>query len=368
MCKEPRSLTGHCEVHDRGGPRCLGASVPRGYGPNVAELDDRIRRVAESNGFSGAVRVRRNGVVEIDTAFGLADRAHDVAATTATRFATASATKGFTALAVMRLVETGALGLSMRVRTLLGDDLALIDERVTIEHLLAHRSGIGDYLDEDLIEDASDYVMTRPVHELADVSAFLPMLDGHEQRFEPGTRFVYNNGGYMVLALVAERATGRSYHELVDELVVRPAGLTSTAFMRSDELPGDAAIGYLSETGLRSNVFHLPVLGNGDGGIYTTLDDVDALWGALFGGQVVSATTLAEMLRPRSHDDSGTRRYGLGFWLHPSNDTVVLEGADAGVSCRAAHRPSTGTAFTVLSNWSDGAWPVARLFTRFVDD
>lgn len=333
----------------------------------MPDLEEQVRRVADSNGFSGAVRVHRDGVVEVDTAFGMADRAHGIAAQTTTRFATASATKGFTALAVMRLVETGVLQLSTPVRTLLGDDLTLIDDRVTIEHLLAHRSGIGDYLDEDLIEDSSDYVMTRPVHELTDVSAFLPMLDGHEQRFEPGTKFVYTNGGYMVLALVAERASERSYHELIDELVVRPAGLTGTAFLRSDELPGDAALGYLYETGLRSNVFHLPVLGNGDGGIYTTLDDVDAFWGALFGGRIVSAETVAEMIHPRSHGEGGTRRYGLGFWLHASNDTVVLEGADAGVSFLAAHRPSTGTAFTVLSNWSDGAWPVARLLTPFVD-
>ena len=334
----------------------------------MTELGDDVRRVADSTGFSGAVRVHREGVVEVDTALGMADRAHGIAATTTTRFATASATKGFTALAVMRLVETGALGLSTPVRTLLGDDLGLIDDRVTIEHLLAHRSGIGDYLDEDLIEDSSDYVMTRPVHELTDVSAFLPMLGGHEQRFEPGTKFDYNNGGYMVLSLVAERASGRSYHELIDELVVHPAGLTGTAFLRSDELPGDAALGYLGEIGLRSNVFHLPVLGNGDGGIYTTLDDVDALWSALFGGRIVSAETVADMIRPRSDDDSGTRRYGLGFWLHASNDTVVLEGADAGVSFMAAHRPSTGAAFTVLSNWSDGAWPMARLFTSLIDD
>ena len=304
----------------------------------------------------------------VDAAFGMADRAHGVAARTTDRFATASGTKGFTALAVMRLVEQDTLHLDTRVRSLLGDDLPLIDDRVTIEQLLAHRSGIGDYLDEDLIEHADDYVMTRPVHELTDVSAFLPMLDGHAQRFEPGTRFVYNNGGYMVLALVAERVSGRSYHDLVDELVVQPAGLTGTGFLRSDELPGDAAVGYLYETGLRSNVFHLPVLGNGDGGIYTTLDDVDAFWSALFGGRIVSTETVAEMTRPRSDDESGTRRYGLGFWLHASNDTVLLEGADAGVSFRAAHRPSTGTAFTVLSNWSYGAWPVARSFTPLLDD
>ena len=307
-------------------------------------------------------------MVTVDMALGEADRAYGITATTSTRFATASATKGFTALAVMALVEAGVLDLSTPVRSLLGDDLALIHDEVTIEHLLAHRSGIGDYLNEDVIQSVTDYAMTRPVHELTDASAFLSMLDGHEQCFAPGTQFVYNNSGYVVLALVVERASGRSYHQLINELVVAPAGLTSTAFLRSDELPGDAARGYLDETGLRSNVFHLPVLGNGDGGIYTTLDDVDAFWEALFAGRIVSAAAVAEMIRPRSVDESGTRRYGLGFWLHASNDTVLLEGADAGVSFKAAHRPSTGAAFTVVSNWSDGAWPLARLCAPLMDD
>ena len=231
---------------------------------------------------SGAVRAYRAGVMAVDAAFGAADRAHGIAATTSTRFATASGTKGFTALTVMRLVERGELRLSTMVRELLGDDLPLIDDRVTVEHLLAHRSGIGDYLDEEVMTDVNTQVMSRPVHELTETSAFLPMLEGHAQRFEPGADFAYNNGGYVVLALLAERATGRDFHALVDELVIGPAGLTATAFLRSDELPGDAAIGYLDATGLRSNVFHLPVVGNGDGGLFTTLDDLDAFWRALF--------------------------------------------------------------------------------------
>jgi CubicO group peptidase (beta-lactamase class C family) len=333
----------------------------------MSQLEDAVRTAAAACSFSGVVRARRGDHLLLDVALGLADRAHDVAVTTSTRFAMASGSKAFTALVVMRLVETGVVQLTTPVRDLLGDDLPLIDDRVTVEQLLAHRSGIGDYLDEDLIDDADAYVMTRPVHELTDATAFLPMLDGHEQRSEPGAEFRYNNGGYVVLALVAERAGGRSYHDLVDELVVQPAGLTRTAFLRSDELPGDAAIGYLDATGRRSNVFHLPVLGTGDGGAYTTLDDLDRFWKALFAGHVVGAGTLAAMLVPRSVDDGGSRRYGLGFWLHPTNDAVILDGADAGVSFRTAYRPSTATSFTVMSNWSDGAWPVARVVAPLLD-
>ena len=75
-----------------------------------------------------------------------------------------------------------------------------------------------------------------------------------------GERFAYNNGGYVVLALLAERASGVDFHELVRTLVCEPAGMVDTAFLRSDELPGRAALGYLGKDGLRTNVFHLPVL------------------------------------------------------------------------------------------------------------
>ena len=194
----------------------------------------------------------------------------------------------------------GELGLDTTARSVLGADLPLIDDRVTVEQLLAHRSGIGDYLDEDEVDDNNDYVLTVPVHELATTEQFLAVLDGHPMKYEPGERFNYCNGGYVVLALLAERASGVPFHDLVDQRVCRPAGMTDTSFLRSDELPGRAAVGYLDDEGLRTNVLHLPVRGNGDGGIYTTAADVHALWDALFAGRIVSLDTVAEMVRPRS--------------------------------------------------------------------
>ena len=188
----------------------------------------------------------------------------------------------------MSLVERGELGLDTTARSLLGADLPLIDDRVTVEQLLAHRSGIGDYLDEDEVADNNDYVLTVPVHELATTEQFLAVLDGHPMKYEPGERFNYCNGGYMVLALLAERASGVPFHDLVDQRVCRPAGMTDTSFLRSDELPGRAAVGYLDDDGLRTNVLHLPVRGNGDGGIYTTRPTSTPCGTPLFAGRIVS--------------------------------------------------------------------------------
>ena len=277
-----------------------------------------------------------------------------------TQFGLASGTKGFTALALVSLIGEGRLELATTARSLLGGDLPLIADEVTVEQLLTHWSGIGDYMDEDTGIPITEYVLPVGVHELATTEDYLRVLDGFPAKFAPGERFCYCNGSFVVLALLAERATGIAFPDLVDQHVCRPAGLGDTAFLRSDELPGRAALGYLSTDRPRTNVFHLPVVGSGDGGIYSTVADIHALWAAFFGGRIVPADVVAEMVRPRSDVPEESRRYGLGFWLDQTGDAVMLVGADAGVSFRTVHDPARGYTHTVVSNTTDGAWPVTR--------
>jgi CubicO group peptidase (beta-lactamase class C family) len=326
----------------------------------MKDLEGSIDRIASETGFSGVVRVDRGGQVELVKAYGLAHRGWEIPNEVDTRFGIASGTKGFTALTVMSLIEEGRLDLGTTARSVLGNDLPLIDEAVTVEHLLAHRSGIGDYYDEEIVRDPLDYVSPVPVHELGSTEDYVRVLDGFETKFPPDERFSYSNGGYVVLALIAERASGRPFHELVVQRVCEPAGMVETGFLRSDELPGRTALGYLAEDGPRTNVFHLPVQGSGDGGISTTAADVSALWIALFAGRIVSMDLVAQMVQPRSEVPSPTQpaRYGLGIWLHPTRDLVELHGSDAGVSFQTVHDRSEPFTYTVLSNMTDGAWPI----------
>ena len=112
-------------------------------------LGDLVDGIAADVGLSGVIRIDVEGSLAVQRAYGLAHRGLGVPNTVDTQFATASGTKGLTALTVMSLVERGELGLDTTARSVLGGDLPLIDDRVTVEQLLAHRSGIGDYLDED---------------------------------------------------------------------------------------------------------------------------------------------------------------------------------------------------------------------------
>jgi CubicO group peptidase (beta-lactamase class C family) len=352
-------------IRERFGWRELGR-VPHAVRFEPMRLVDMADRIAAEEGLSGVIRVDLDGSIAVQRAYGLAHRGLGVPTTVDTQFGIASGSKGFTALTVMSLVERGELDLDTTARSVLGTDLPLIDDSVTVEQLLAHRAGIGDYLDEDELDDNNDYVLTVPVHELATTEQFLAVLDGHPMKHEPGSTFSYCNGGYVVLALLAERASGVPFHDLVDQRVCRPAGMTDTSFLRSDELPGRAAVGYLDDDGLRTNVLHLPVRGNGDGGIYTTAADVHGFWDGVFAGAIISPDTVAEMMRSRSEVPEPSMRYGLGFWLYESTGAVSLHGFDAGVGFVSVRERSQRFTYTVLSNKSRGAWPVSQSLSELL--
>lgn len=324
----------------------------------MSSLAEKIAELADQTGFSGVVSLDHGGEVELVAAYGLAHRGLGIPNTVDTRFGIASGTKGLTALTVMSLVTDGKLALSTTARSILGPDLPLIDDAVTVEHLLSHRSGIGDWFPDS--GDVNDYLLPVPPQDLTDTEQYLGVLDGHPQEFAPGTRFSYNNGGYVILGLIAERVSGTPFHSLLVDKVGKPAGMTSTEFVRSDMPESRTALGYVRADGTwRTNVFHLPVRGAGDGGIYSTVSDFSAFWPALFAGAIVPDAQVATMVHPHSDVPEYSRRYGLGFWLR--GDDVMLEGFDSGVSFESAHNPTTGRTYTVISNTSDGAWPIARL-------
>lgn len=330
----------------------------------MEDLRAQLDEVAAATGFSGVVRLDRRGAVEVDAAYGLADRAHGIGMTTTTQLGMASGSKTFTALVVLRLAEAGRLALHTTARELLGSDLPLIADDVTVEHLLSHRSGIGDYLDEEVI-DSNAYPMPISVHRLVTTEDFLQVLDGFPTKFAAGTRFSYCNGAFVVLALLAERASGRTYHDLVREEVCERAGMVDTEFLRSDALPGTAALGYLDVGGgWRTNVFHLPVVGNGDGGMYTTSADMARFWAALMTGRIVGLDTLRTMLAPRSPADVDGDAYALGCWVRERSGEVTMIGGDAGVRFWSRHDPRVEATTTVIGNSGADIGPLVELVER----
>lgn len=323
------------------------------------DLAAAITATAERTGFSGVVGVDDAGET-LALAFGLADRAHGLPNTPDTRFAMASGTKLFTALAVLSLVEEGTLDLDESVRRWLADDLRQVSDDVTLRHLLSHTSGVGEYLDDDADNDA--YLLPGSMHTYRTPEDFVPLLDLPMRR-APGTEFEYSNGGFVLAGLIAQRASGVRYQDLVRRRVFEPAGLRHTDFLRTDELPGDTALGYLYAEGLRTNIFHLPIEGSADGGSFTTTADLLRFWTALADGRLVSASTVELMTTPAANHDPDDP-YGLGVWLkQPQTWTIV--GEDAGVSMSSNHNPARGLTWSVLANDAESTWKLTSLLLHW---
>lgn len=299
--------------------------------------------VPDLEGFCGVISARRGDDVLGEWAVGLANRTAGAPNTPATRFGLASGTKTFTAVATLSLIGDGLLRQDSPAREILQDDLPLIADDVTIDHLLSHTSGIGDYLDEEVDALAP---LSVPVQSLDSTPAYLPMLEGFPTKFRAGERFSYCNGGYVVLAIIAERVSGTPFADLVRARVFEPAGMTSTGFPRSDLLPPGTATGYKDDG--RTNVFELPVVGSGDGGAHSTVGDLHRFWPALLAGRIIAPSLVALLTERVTADAGDDLGYGRGVWL--DGEDLVISGGDHGVVAVSRHHPPTATTVTGLAN------------------
>ena len=324
-----------------------------------------LDELVEASDFSGVVSVRRHGQPVYERAAGFADRANAIANTAETRFGIASGTKLLTALTVGRLIDLGRLALTTQVRDCISVALPDYSEAITIQHLLTHTSGIPDYYDEELIEDVDNFTVDIPWYELRGPKDYLPVFPQREMKFAPGEGFSYCNGGYILLGVVVEEVTGKRFQDVVAEEVLRPASMDRSGFFAMNQLPECTALGYIEEgENWRTNIYNLPIVGASDGGMFSTLADIAALWDGFWNGEIVSGELVRTFSALFSNvgGDSGAH-YGHGMWIHRRADGTLqhyIMGADAGVSFKSAVDCQRQLDYTVLSNTSKGAWPIAR--------
>ena len=187
------------------------------------------------------------------------------------------------------------------------------------------------------------------------------MLDGHPTKFAPGERFSYCNGGYVLLALLAERASGVPFHELVGAARLR-AG--RDARHRRSCAPTSCPSGRRSATsqptGSARTSSTCRCAAPATAASTRRRRTSGLLWTAFFGGRIVSDEWVEEMTRPRSDATERRSDTGSASGSTQSTETVILEGYDAGVSFRSLHDPRADMTCTVISNWTDGAWPIAK--------
>lgn len=258
-------------------------------------LDAALRKEAAENRFSGVVLIAEQGAPVFRKAYGLAEKGNRVPNRADTKFDVGSITKDFTASAVLQLAERGGLKLDDTLGKYLTGFPPEIADRVTIRHLLQHRSGWGEYWGSE--EYRKSWRDLRSVGSYLDIIRKLPL------HFEPGSREQYSNVGYVVLGAVVEKAGGLPYYDYVRKNIFEPLGMRDTDFYEADMPVENRAVGYtnLSPWGppdgfRRANMYIEFPRGNPSGGTYSTADDLLKFFNGLVGDRVMSKASTDLML------------------------------------------------------------------------
>ena len=319
------------------------------------------------HGYAGAVPgaavlVLRDGVAVFRRAYGCADLEQQIAATPATNYRLASMTKQFTAAAVLALTEDGRLSLADPVRKWL-PSLPPAADPVTIRQLLTHTSGLIDY--EDLIPAET----TQQIHD-ADV---LHLLESQNRLyFAPGTSYRYSNTGYALLALIVARAAGEDFAAFLRRRIFLPLGMRATlAYEAGVSSVANRAFGYSYEhAAWRRTDQSVTSAVLGDGGVYSSIDDLAKWDAALYDERLLSAHSLQLAFTPATATDDPAVHYGFGWRI--SGETLWHSGETVGFRNVIVRYPRRHFTVIVLTNRDapepyDLALAIAKLYLPDAD-
>jgi len=254
-----------------------------------------------------SVSVIRNGKVLYSRAYGYANLEDRVPVTPATNFRLASVTKQFTAMAVMILADQGKLSLDSHLSDVLPETRAYLRD-VRLRHLLNHTSGIVDY--ESLIPDSQTVqVLDRGV---------LSLLQEIDSTYFPaGSQYRYSNSGYALLALAVEAVSKQSFAQFLKANIFGPLGMDNTvAYEEGISSVMNRAYGYSrSDTGFLRTDQSVTSAVLGDGGVYSSVEDLYKWDQALYTEKLIRGSMLAQALTPGLLNNGTKTSYGFGWNL-----------------------------------------------------
>ncbi|MFH8381633.1 serine hydrolase domain-containing protein [Kitasatospora sp. NPDC018058] len=292
-------------------------------------------------GTSALAAVRENGRLVWRNATGVADLATALPADPEGRFRIGSTTKTFVATTLLQLVGERRLDLDDRLECLL-PGIVPNSTGITVRQLLNHTSGVADYTKDPAFEFSEQDWLTARRFKPYSLQDLVDIADKYPPAFPPGQDWRYSNTNYVLIGMIIEKLTGRSWQEEVTRRIIRPLHLTGTSMPgNSPFIPGPHAHGYLkTDTGPVDVTLLNPSMAGPAGGAVSTTADLTTFIGALLDGRLLRPTELAAMQQTSSF--GAGRSYGLGlqrldtpcgtFWGHaggiPGYNTLMLGSAD----------------------------------------
>jgi CubicO group peptidase (beta-lactamase class C family) len=330
----------------------LGASPLAAQAPTAAEIQ-RIDSVFAK--FDGTARpgcalgVSRNGEPIYLRAYGMADLQNGLAITPQSIFHVASVSKQFAAIAVALLAEDGKLSLDDDVRKFI-PELPDLGPGVTLRRLMYHTSGVRDHW--ELLGMAGwrypDDLFTQ--QDVLDI-----LVRQNALNFKPGDEYLYSNGGYTLLAIVASRVSGKSLREFSEERIFRPLGMTST-HVHDDHtmiVPGRTSAYEMRKDGWHISI---PVFDtHGATSLFTTVGDLLKWEQNFVTGKVGSRSLLKEAETTAVLNNGKPANYGFGISVETYRGTPAFGhgGADAGYRADVVRFPAHQLAIAVTCNFAE---------------
>lgn len=326
----------------------------------MAARIDALLRAYQGEVPGASVLVLRNGSPAFRGSYGLADLENRVAATPSTNFRLASMTKQFTAAAILLLAEDRRLTLDDPVRNWL--PLPDAAAAMTLRHLLSHTSGLVDY--EDLIPDGT-------TAQLRDDDVLQLLESQNRTYFAPGAQYRYSNSAFALLSLVVRRASGKEFAAFLHERIFAPLQMRTTVFAARDSSVAHRAYGYSRVRQRWSRNDQSPSSAvQGDGGLYSSIDDL-ALWdAALDDDRLLSAESLRLAFRPATPTEDPMVHYGFGWRI--TGETQWHSGETVGFRNVILRYPRRRLTVIVLTNRDHpepypAALEIAKCFAPTVD-
>lgn len=304
---------------------------------DLSKLDRYLDTLSVHDKFMGSIVLTKDGKLIYQRTLGFSDIESKKKADAGTRYRIGSITKTFTSVLVMKAVEAGRLTLDQTIDkwypTVRNSD------RITIRHLLSHRSGIHNFTDDPGYLDWNTNYRTE--------QQLLDTIIAQRSDFMPGVRFSYSNSGYLLLTFILQKVWGRPYEKILRKQVLQPAGLRNTYYGKQKVISDHGSYSYRFQfPGIwkREKMTDLSIPA-GAGGILSTAADVARFADRLFSGKLVSAASLEEMKKMKDN-------YGLGMMRFPFYGKWSFGhtgGIDAYQSVYS-HYESEGISYVLLSN------------------
>ena len=318
-----------------------------------AQIEKEITNLFEEVGSrpGAIVGVFKDGKIEFQKAYGLANLDHDIPITSKTVFDVGSVAKQFTATCIFLLEQQGKLAIDDPIQKHLPEMPVFQDEEVTIRHLLNHTSGLRDYA------EIMGYAGTPFENIFTEEMGLDIMIRQKERSFPPGQQFMYNNGGYLLLAIIVRRTSGESIGKFAQKHIFDPLGMTSTFILENpNRIVKNSATGYtpLTDSTYQKKHFYNIALG-GDGQVYTTFEDL-LLWDNNFYDKELGGQALYDRQHERGILNNGDPiEYAGGLFIQENKGQRVVQhtGSWGGFRTVLWRLPSLKKTLVVLANTTD---------------